>query len=346
MSPLVSVVMPVFNREKWLPISVGSVQRQTFGDWELLLVDDRSTDGTAALARDLQSEDARIRYGLNPRTKGPSGARNHGLDEARGKYIAYLDSDDEWEPFHLERMVYFLEKYPDRIDVMNANPLRKYRDTGVVYGKRELDLVNLSYERLEDAYLLEKESAISEQLRRRVLVTQAIVGKADVFKRVRWQEHIVAGEDSLYCFEVLYTGAKVCHLQQFHCIYWAHGDNTVNCLGTHSPQRMLRIHQGFVLFWQEVLAKPKLSAVQRAIAETQLAHVLAWHLGYHCYEPLGELSEARRCYLRAAMLKPTELGFWRAYAATWPKQWLGLRSSQPPIDKESSSDAAPPQVCS
>ena len=112
--PAVSIVVPTYNREKLLPISVESVLRQTFADWELLIIDDRSTDGTRAVVEDYARRDPRIKYHLNRRTKGPSGARNQGIDLAAGDFVAFLDSDDAWEPHHLQDTVYYCGSIPTR----------------------------------------------------------------------------------------------------------------------------------------------------------------------------------------------------------------------------------------
>src|SRR5205823_8421991 len=116
----------------------------------LLVVDDGSTDETRSLVEGMHHTDARVRYVTNRRRKGMSGARNQGLEEARGRYLAFLDSDDAWEPFHLREMVRYLDAYPGRIDIMTANPLRKNRHTGEVVEHDELDLTKYSYEKVED----------------------------------------------------------------------------------------------------------------------------------------------------------------------------------------------------
>ncbi len=95
-SPLVSVVTPVFNASRLLPETITSVQAQTFTDWEHLLVDDGSTDDSAAVVQAAAKRDSRIRLLRTPRNLGPSEARNFGIDAARGRFVALLDSDDLW----------------------------------------------------------------------------------------------------------------------------------------------------------------------------------------------------------------------------------------------------------
>lgn len=100
--PGISVIVPVYQAEKYLPACVESVTNQTFSDWELLLVDDGCTDGSPAICDALAAADSRIRALHQPKNAGVSEARNRGLREARGEYIAFLDADDAFEPQTLE----------------------------------------------------------------------------------------------------------------------------------------------------------------------------------------------------------------------------------------------------
>ena len=114
-SPKVSIILPTYNRADVLGRAVDSVLRQSFTDWELILIDDGSTDGTAGLLRTL-SRDPRIRV-LRQANAGVYHARNAGLRAARGRYITFLDSDDEWYPHYLALTAGFLEANPDQMFV-------------------------------------------------------------------------------------------------------------------------------------------------------------------------------------------------------------------------------------
>src|SRR5438552_2217371 len=105
---LVSVIVPTYNRRETIQAAIASVQRQTFADWELVVVDDGSTDDTAAL---IEGSDPRLVL-IRQKNQGVNGARNTGMLRARGQYIAFLDSDDEWLPHHLELSVAFFRAFP------------------------------------------------------------------------------------------------------------------------------------------------------------------------------------------------------------------------------------------
>lgn len=104
-APRVSVVMPVYNGIHVLEKTVRSVQAQTFENWELIIVNDCSTDGSLQLLNRLAGEDARIRVFSNETNSGAARSRNTGLDQCRGACIAFLDSDDQWHPEKLEKQL-------------------------------------------------------------------------------------------------------------------------------------------------------------------------------------------------------------------------------------------------
>lgn len=108
-TPNVSIIMPTYNREKLLPKAINSVINQVYTNWELIIVDDGSTDNTRKLVDNYSRLDQRIRYIRNNRNKGPSGARNCGILQCKGEYIAFLDSDDEWFNYHLKDSIEVLE---------------------------------------------------------------------------------------------------------------------------------------------------------------------------------------------------------------------------------------------
>lgn len=109
---LVSIIVPVYNIEKYIKETMDSVRSQTYQAWELLLVEDGSTDGTVNVITEYmeQTKDSRIRLIRQPSNMGAAKARNRGLEEATGRYIAYLDADDLWMTQKLEREVAFMKE--------------------------------------------------------------------------------------------------------------------------------------------------------------------------------------------------------------------------------------------
>lgn len=106
---LVSVIMPAYNCQAFLKDSVSSVVAQTYRSWELIIVDDASKDETQLVAQELAAADNRIRVLRLEKNGGVANARNRGLDAARGRFIAFLDSDDLWLPEKLKTQIEFMK---------------------------------------------------------------------------------------------------------------------------------------------------------------------------------------------------------------------------------------------
>lgn len=110
MTDKVSIIVPVYNAAEYLEETVKSVCRQSYENWELLLVDDCSCDGSRELIQGLAAKDERIRPVFQTKNQGAAQARNAGIREAQGVYVAFLDADDIWKPQKLERELAFLKE--------------------------------------------------------------------------------------------------------------------------------------------------------------------------------------------------------------------------------------------
>lgn len=115
-SVAVSIILPTFNRARTIRRAIDSVLAQSFQDYELLVIDNGSTDGTLAAVRTYA--DPRVRYHPCHERRGPGAARNHGLELARGRHIAFIDSDDEWLPGKLALQVEVLENDDDDLGLV------------------------------------------------------------------------------------------------------------------------------------------------------------------------------------------------------------------------------------
>ena len=119
-SELVSIIMPVYNDESCLLSSIPSVLAQTYQNWELLVIDDCSKDDSGEVIKRYASQDPRIRPFKTDKPSGsPTFPRNIGIENARGRYIAFLDSDDQWLPTKLEHQVDLIERNADAVMVFS-----------------------------------------------------------------------------------------------------------------------------------------------------------------------------------------------------------------------------------
>ena len=115
---MISVIIPIFNREKLISRTLNCFKVQSFKDWECIIVDDYSTDKTKEIVMSHVDEDSRFRYTKNTHSKGAQGARNTGIEMARGEWVALFDSDDYAYPNFLEELS---NKISDNIDVITSN---------------------------------------------------------------------------------------------------------------------------------------------------------------------------------------------------------------------------------
>jgi len=165
--PLVSVVIPAHNAAEYIAATLDSVYQQTFSGYEVILVNDGSPD-TPALEAALQPYLARLRY-FQQENRGPSAARNLGIREARGRYVALLDSDDLWLPQHLERQIDSLARHAE-LGLIYANNLQ-FGATGV--GRR-------AFETVPQAESVTLESLLAERC---TVNTSSVVASRDALLR-------------------------------------------------------------------------------------------------------------------------------------------------------------------
>jgi len=144
-APVVSIITPAHNSERFLPETIRSVLAQTFANWEMIIVDDASTDSTPQIARRFVQEDRRVRVVRLESPAGAGGARNAGMDAARGRFLAFLDSDDLWLP----------QKLAMQVEVMLATGVpftyagyRMIDENGAIVGRPIRAPQSMSYRRL------------------------------------------------------------------------------------------------------------------------------------------------------------------------------------------------------
>jgi len=110
MTPKVSIITPLFESALFIKSTIESVQAQTYQNWELIIIDDASIDSSAKIAESFAVKDERIKLIKLDSNRGPAAARNRGIKEASGRYIAFLDSDDLWHKDKLEKQIIFMQK--------------------------------------------------------------------------------------------------------------------------------------------------------------------------------------------------------------------------------------------
>lgn len=196
---LVSIIMPAYNVEKYIGASITSVINQTYSNWELFVIDDGSTDGTAAIVQSFIEKDDRIKY-LHQENARQARARNNGISHAKGSLLAFLDSDDMWLPQKLEKSLasFDLEQY----DLIFTNTYTTDEEI--------IDVSNTSY-KVMNVVAREyhgKEALQSFMEYNRVPTLTVLVKKSVVEKVGLFDEYCVPAEDFDLWMRLLKDGAK------------------------------------------------------------------------------------------------------------------------------------------
>jgi len=170
-SPLVSVVMPAYNARRYVAEAIESVLSQTFGDFEFLIVDDGSTDDTGAIVKDFAARDRRIEV-ITQANSGVGAALNAGLERARGRYIARMDSDDICLPPRFAKQVEYLERTPQCVLVGSRVMIIDGDGTSLF----EMDSVQLTHEKIDELLMQARWSIVHPSIMMRAGAVRRIGG--------------------------------------------------------------------------------------------------------------------------------------------------------------------------
>lgn len=216
----ISVIIPSYNRANNLPNVLASVLAQSIQDIEVIIVDDGSTDTTRSILQDFH--DPRVKY-IYQENSGANTARNRGVDEAKGKYIAFLDSDDTFLDGHLERSLKFLEKNPNtavfsRIIVDRGN--------GITF--------------LKPPRGPQPDERIDEYLTcdRGFIQTSTLVIPTETARKVRYKEGLKAGQDIDFAIRLYLSGIKFHMINTPGAIWNDKADPKRISAGTHPNVRV------------------------------------------------------------------------------------------------------------
>ncbi|WIM43915.1 glycosyltransferase family 2 protein [Methanosarcina mazei] len=178
--PKVSVIIPTYNRAHLIPRAIKSVLNQTYLDIEIIIVDDSSTDNTEEIVKDFK--DRRLKYIRHNINKGASAARNTGIRESRGKYIAFQDSDDEWFSNKLEKQIEAFADAPPEVGIVYSGFYR-------IEANRKLYLPS-------DQLSLKEGNIHNELLKGNFVGTPTVLMKKECFRNQRYfNESLPALED-------------------------------------------------------------------------------------------------------------------------------------------------------
>lgn len=283
--PLVSVILPTFNRAATLPRAIMSVLDQSYRNLELLIVDDGSRDNTAEVVAGIR--DPRLRYIPLDVNGGASSARNAGLREARGDFIAFQDSDDEWLAGKLEKQVRAAQATGEAAVTVFHPKILYGRDDAGRYGPHRVCLLPVieNHATADFRHLIHLQNLIS---------TQTLFISREAFERAGFFDvHLVNSEDWAFGIELFYN-SKVVFVDEPLVMSYLQNDS-ISMLRTRGAKAQIRVIK-------RLARKPDVSP------EVIGGHLsrLGWGVA-----KLGFPTRGRLLVLRSLKLKP---GDWRSWA--------------------------------
>ena len=200
MDYLVSIIVPTYNACEYIQQTISSVLFQTYHNWELLIIDDCSSDNTISIVKEFAESNPRIRYfSTNQNTGSPSQPRNIGIEQAKGDYIAFLDSDDIWLPNKLEEQLAFMQEYG--YDFVYSNYEKMTWD-----GKREQRIVKVK-----------GSASYKDILKTNEIPCLTVLLRRELLNDVRFKS--VPDEDCVCWLDILKKGYKAYNTGKVHAVY-------------------------------------------------------------------------------------------------------------------------------
>lgn len=225
-TPLVTVIVPVYNVEQYLETAVHSVISQTFGDWEMLLMDDCGTDGSYVIARKLAEQDKRIRLIRNEENVGVAKTRDYGISLSRGSYVAFLDSDDLWHPRKLEQQ------------------LQKLQETGADLCYTSYAIIDSEGNKARGDYLVDDTVTYDQLLRENQIGCSTVLVKKEIVEKYNFSMGYYH-EDYILWLRMLRDGVVAVGCREV-LVNWRYISNSRSFNKIQSAQNRWRIYRDFL----------------------------------------------------------------------------------------------------
>ncbi len=315
--------MPTYNREMLLPQAIESAIAQTYTHWELIVVDDRSIDGTEALVRRYMEDDGRIVYARNTHAQGCAGARNQGWELAKGRYVAFLDSDDQWKPHHLQAIMTEFARNDD-VDWIYADS-ETVEDgrivTQSVFGQLWKDKDKLPVERRGRLGVLEQSDLLTHAMRYGVFAgCQCSVMRRSVFDVHGFDEKLLATEDWFFLLCAITRGCRLAYLEEVHLTYRLHPDST-SAHPKKPVEENLVVYVEFEKVYLQALEQLPLTRAQRSILRDMLAELYLSCFVRKAYRMLGDRAKVNEYLMKGLRLRPRSLPMWKALLVNNAGRW-------------------------
>lgn len=320
---LVSIILPTYNRKKFLAGAFKSIEEQVYTNWELIIVDDGSSDGSMELLTQLKSSVTNPVKIIQQENAGPAVARNRGIREATGDFIAFFDSDDYWLPDHLSLSMDTFTEVPalewlyfacKRADLETGSTILEstFRTNGkknALFGISQLIKPNL--------YKLDNAKATMTQIKEGIdSGFQNSVFRRSVFKQLLIPDFRI-GEDRLFILKALKKGIQTAFIDKVTVVYQVHDDNSSDTKAD-SKDYVKRINsmQRLIDSYQATFSEVDLTSTEKRELKKRLSEDYFWKLGYSLQLPSQQYSAAINSMWKGICLYPFKLKYWKTFITT------------------------------
>ncbi len=275
----ISVIIPVWNAEKFLEQTINSVLNQTYKNVEIVCVNDGSTDGSLEILKNIQKKHGEKVVIIDQKNQGGSVARNVGLEKATGDYIAFLDNDDIYHPQYLEILYSFLKKYNADVAVCKylefTSPTYSFSNTFDIEKIKPKSVLNNPF---FDKFVLKKKVEMFMWLK---------LVKRDVYSNIRFNLKLPVMNDTLFLWEVLYKSKKCVNLNERLIAYRVRGDSL-----SHQPKFTIKRFKEYcdsIVVYNDFLKNNKFNFLEKIAVKRTIAKNV-----YYIYYVLTKNSEIYR----------------------------------------------------
>ena len=238
--PLVSIIIPMYNAEKYIAETIESVVNQTYKNWELIVVDDCSTDSGRDIVREYIKKDKRIKL-IESETNfgGPARPRNIGIDNAKGEYIAFLDADDVWLSEKLQIQIEIL-MYNREYDIIDANAYTIDKNSKKIDSLKIKKIYNILKYFMDDINILILSNYIN--------INTTLIRNKNIIK-FEEDKNLIAIEDWFFWINNLMNGKKI-YIYNKYLIHYRILDNSISNRSTDKQYRKI-YYMYSILFLKE-----------------------------------------------------------------------------------------------
>ncbi len=319
--PVVSIILPTYNRVRFLPEAFEAIRNQQFTDWELIVVDDGSTDDTRELVAELsKSVTQPVRY-IYQENQGAYGARNTGLDQAQGRYIAFYDSDDLWLPHHLADCVAALEANAEVDWVFGACRVVDYgsqrvlaESTFYVDGHAR-PFQKLQARRRDGLKIIDDPQAARCQILHGLYCgLQNSVIRKRLFDNYRFAADRRNAQDQVIVIWALASGFRFAYFDNVHVVYQVHNANSSLAGAAKTLDERLRLQLSMIEGFERLALSPVLRSADRRALRRRLSEEYFWHVGYSLLWMNGRRRDAVQMLRRGLAYWPWNWRYWKTYA--------------------------------